>query len=355
MDTHGKFSASTLIIFGLFVALMPFLRLASAADEPKDIFPAVPSAVLTEVDIGAPAAESSAPTVYAEGAVLIDGRSREILFSHDCDRILPMASTTKIMTALVAAELLSPDDYVKVPKDAAGIEGSSIYLEAGETVSVKTLLYGLMLESGNDAATALAVLSCGSVDAFAEKMNEKAQSLGLTSTHFTNPHGLPDDSHHTTAYELAVIASAALENKTVAEAVSTQSAVMGGENSEKRRYFTNHNKLLRLYDGACGVKTGFTKAAGRCLVSAAERDGTLLIAVTLGCPDDWNAHTAMLDYGFDNFKSVNVLPEGGIDLSPFGLPCEKQKAVWRTLSKNAAPTLTYSVRYENGETEVRVK
>ncbi len=355
MDTHEKFSVSTLIIFGLFVALMPFFRLAVGTAEPRETHSSVPSAVLTEVDIGAATAESTAPTVYAEGAVLIDGRSREILFSHGCDRILPMASTTKIMTALVAAELLSPDDYVKVPKDAAGIDGSSIYLEAGETVSVKTLLYGLMLESGNDAATALAVLSCGSVDAFAEKMNEKAQSLGLTSTHFTNPHGLPDDSHYTTAYELAVIASAALENKTVAEAVSTQNAIVGGENGEKKRYFTNHNKLLRLYDGACGVKTGFTKAAGRCLVSAAERDGTLLIAVTLGCPDDWNAHTAMLDYGFDNFRSASILPDGGIDLSPFGLPCEKQKAVWRTLSKNAYPTFTYRVRYENGETEVEVK
>ena len=358
MDTYAKsqggsaFSAATLVIFGLFVAITPFIRLAAGINEHGS---AAPTCVLTEVDIEAPYANNGdAPEIFADGAVLIDGRSREILYSKECDKRLPMASTTKIMTALVAAETLSGDEYVKVPKECAGIEGSSIYLEVGETVSGKTLLYGIMLDSGNDAATALAILSCGSVERFAEKMNERAKSLGLTSTNFTNPHGLPDDNHYTTAYELAVIASEAMKNDKVAEAVSSVNAVAGGENGEKRRYFTNHNKLLRLYDGACGVKTGFTRAAGRCLVSAAKRDGTLLIAVTLGCPDDWNAHISMLDYGFRNFKSVMISPEEGIDLSPFGIPCEKSGEVWRTLPRDSSPALSYRVTYSHGETSLYV-
>ncbi len=208
---------------------------------------------------------------------------------------LPMASTTKIMTGLLAAEDPDLDREITVPASCAGVEGSSMYLKAEEKLPLKDVLYGLMLCSGNDAAECIAAV-CGGREDFIARMNKRAQQLGLTNTHFDNPSGLDGETHYTTAYELAKLAAFALQNETFAEVVATASYTSG------TRTMVNHNKMLRLYDGAIGVKTGFTKTAGRCLVSAAERNGRTVVVVTLNDGNDWNDHISMLDAAFADMK-----------------------------------------------------
>ena len=238
----------------------------------------------------------------AKSAVLIDAESGSILYEKNAHERMGMASTTKIMTALTVLWLCSADSVVTVPKEAVGIEGSSVYLCEGEELTVEQLLYALLLSSANDAAVALAIHSSGSVESFAEKMNQYAETLGIGDTHFTNPHGLYDEEHYTTAYSLALIAKEAMKNELLRKIFSTYKATIPFCGEPDRRLLVNHNKLLRTYDGAIGVKTGFTKKTGRTLVSAAERNGLTLIAVTLNAPDDWQDHTSMLDYGFENYE-----------------------------------------------------
>ncbi len=246
----------------------------------------------------------------AEAHLLMEADSGAVLAQKNADKRLPMASTTKIMTALTALRSLPLDTTVTITEDAVGVEGSSVYLVKGEVLTLEQLLYALLLESANDAAVAIAIAVSGSVSAFADKMNEMARTLGLTDTHFVNPHGLDDEQHYTTARELALIARAALDDPVFREIVSTRQKTIPLHGNEGVRLLLNHNKLLRLYDGCIGVKTGFTKHTGRCLVSAAERDGVRLIAVTLGCPDDWHDHTALLDYGFSLCESVTLAEPG---------------------------------------------
>ena len=250
-------------------------------------------------------------SLSARSAALYDPSSKTFLYTKNADERLPMASTTKIMTALVAIENASLDQSVAVSDEAIGTEGSSLYLKRGEILSMGDLLRGLMLRSANDAAAAIAYEISGSIEAFAEKMNEKAAIIGAESTHFTNPHGLDDTAHYTTAKDLAIIAAEALGNETFLSIVSTSKYIIKNTDGEAR-LLTNHNKLLSLYDGAIGVKTGFTKKSGRCLVGAAERDGTRLISVTINAPDDWNDHQALLDYGFFKLKSI-PLAKGSVD------------------------------------------
>lgn len=266
--------------------------------------------IVIPVEATAPMAEP--PSVSAQSAVLIEADSAEVAFSKSADFPLPMASTTKIMTALVALELADPATEITVGAESVGIEGSSIYLTEGETLTLEQLLYALLLESANDAATAIAIGLSGSVEAFAAEMNRKATSLGLRQTHFTNPHGLDHSEHFTTAYELALIARAAMQNPLFCQIVATRKTTVPHAATGGSRLLVNHNKLLRLYDGCIGVKTGFTKKSGRCLVSAAERDGVRLIAVTLHAPDDWNDHEKLLDYGFSRYKSVLLCAADGI-------------------------------------------
>lgn len=249
-------------------------------------------------------------SVSAQSAVLTDASDNAVLYAKNADKRMPMASTTKIMTALVAVENCDINKKVKIPQEAVGIEGSSVYLYAGEIMTLEDLLYAMLLASANDAAAAIAIEVGGSIDGFCELMNRRAETLGLHDTHFTNPHGLHNDEHYTTARELAVIAAAALSDKTVRKIVSTQKKTIVPIEGNTR-VVSNHNKMLRLYDGAIGVKTGFTKTSGRCLVSAAEREGLTLIAVTLNAPDDWNDHTLMLDYGFSRYESVVLAEAGG--------------------------------------------
>ena len=227
----------------------------------------------------------------ASAAVLMDADTGQVLYDHNGSRRMLIASTTKIMTALVALERASPTDVITV-KQKHMTEGSSMYLKPGERVTVEELLYGLLLCSGNDAALTLAISLCGSEQAFVRQMNCRAEKLGLTRTHFANPHGLDSGENYATALDLARLAQAALRNELFREVVSTKTITCAG------RTLTNHNKLLWRYDGCIGVKTGYTKHAGRILVSAAERNGQQLIAVTIEDPDDWRDHAALLDHGF---------------------------------------------------------
>lgn len=253
----------------------------------------------------------SALSVSADSAILIDGKSGAILYSKNAQRVRPMASTTKIMTALLAIESGNLDRSVTVTRESVGVEGSSIYLTEGEELTLRQLLYALLLSSANDAATAIAIEIGGSVEDFAEMMNKKAAQLGLSSTHFDNPHGLDSGSHYTTANDLALLAAHAMSIPEFRSIVSCYKTTIPMQGAPNGRLIVNHNKLLRSYPGAVGIKTGFTKKSGRCLVSAAERDGALLIAVTLAAPNDWQDHRAMLDYGFENYVSV-PLTDGGI-------------------------------------------
>ena len=221
-----------------------------------------------------------------------------------------MASTTKIMTALVAIENCPIDKMVTVSPEAVGVEGSSVYLKANEKISMESLLYALLLSSANDAAAAIAYEVAGGIPEFAELMNEKAKSLGLENTHFANPHGLDDAEHYTTARELALIARAALENETFSKIVSTKKKTISIHDGEESRLLVNHNRLLFEYDDVVGVKTGYTKKCGRTLVSAAEKDGVHLIAVTLSDGNDWVDHRAMLDYGYEKIECVTLCKAG---------------------------------------------
>ena len=274
------------------------------------------------------------PATSAASYALFDPVGGDFLAEKDGDTRRPMASTTKIMTGLLALELLSPDEEITIPPAAVGVEGSSIYLFVGERISVRTLLYALLLSSANDAATALAIHAAGSVEAFAAKMNEKALALGLTNTHFCNPHGLSVPEHYTTARDLARLTAAALEHPTFAEIVATKRYSAPQIGTDAGRLFLNHNRLLRTLDGAVGVKTGFTKASGRCLVSAAKRDGLLLIAVTLNDPNDWRDHTALLDWGFSVRTAFSPV------LTPLTLPVVGGTTGTVALLPQSAPTLT---------------
>ena len=241
--------------------------------------------------------------VSAKSASLYLHETGEFLFSKNADVRMPMASTTKIMTALVAIESCSLSDMVKIDESAIGTEGSSAYLKSTDVLSMEELLYALLLQSANDAAVAIACYVGGDNEGFSNMMNKKAELLGLQNTHFTNPHGLDSKEHYTTAHDLAIITSCALDNPIFKTIVSTYKKTFSTEN--RSRTYVNHNRLLLSYDGCIGVKTGYTKKSGRCLVSAAERDGLTYVSVTLNAPDDWNDHKMMMDYGFEQMEKIS--------------------------------------------------
>ena len=246
----------------------------------------------------------------AEYACVMDAITGELIFEKNAYEQHSMASTTKIMTALVALEKSSPEDVVAISTNADLQEGSSAYLTAGSSVYMKDLLYGLMLNSGNDAAVAVAEHISGGVEPFAALMTERAHEIGAADTSFVNPSGLDADGHYTTARDLALITREALKNPNFCEIVSSRTAQAKTVNSGTTLYFSNHNKLLALYEGCIGVKTGYTKNTGRCLVSAAERGGMTFIAVTLDDPNDWKDHSEMLDYAFAECYPKDIISEG---------------------------------------------
>ena len=240
----------------------------------------------------------------AASAILMDADSGRVLYERNAGQKMLIASTTKILTALVAIRHGDLNASVKVSREAAYTEGSSMYLKEGETLTLETLLYGVLLCSGNDAAVAVAQHVGGSVKGFVALMNEKARELGMEHSSFANPNGLDDEQHYSTARDMAKLARAALENETLMRIASTRSVTIGG------RTMTNHNKLLHYVDGCLGLKTGYTKAAGRTLVSCAEKNGQRLIAVTLQDGNDWADHQALYEYGFSAYPARTCAVRG---------------------------------------------
>ena len=251
--------------------------------------------------------------VSAQSALLMTADTGIVLYEKDAHTQRPMASTTKIMTAMLALEAADAlgDPAVEITQEMVAVEGSSMGLQEGDVITLTNLAAGMLLASGNDAANAVALYLDGSLEKFAQRMNSRAAQLGMEDTHFVTPSGLEGEDangmeHVSTAYDMALLAREALTNEKFREICSSAQYQVTFENPVKHVSYTNHNKLLTLYPGCIGVKTGFTKAAGRCLVSAAERDGVTLIAVTLNAPNDWDDHTAMLDYGFSQVEPYTM-------------------------------------------------
>lgn len=249
-----------------------------------------------------------APRVTARACALFEAESGRFVTGKNENERLPMASTTKVMTALLALERGDLNAEIEIPNEAVGQEGSSMYLGRGERMTLSDLLYGLLLTSGNDAAVAIAIHIGGSVENFCALMNERALSLGCKDTHFVNPNGLPNENHYTSARDLGKIAVTAMQNETFRKIVST--TYYETQSGDKTRALKNKNKLLWSYDGGNGVKTGFTKAAGRCLVFSAEQNGVLLTGVILNAPDLWNDAIALLDCGFACFTRRKFVSAG---------------------------------------------
>lgn len=253
----------------------------------------------------------SALEVSAKAAVVICGDTGEVLYSKNAEKRLQMASTTKIMTGILLCEYSNLDRVITVTEEMVRVEGSSMGLLAGDKITLRDLLYGLMLASGNDAANTIAIVMAGTIRDFADLMNHKAEEIGLKNTNFVTPSGLDDEQHYTTAYDLALLTKYAMQNEDFASAVGSKSAALNFGNPPYRRTFTNHNKLLNSVDGCVGVKTGFTKKSGRCLVSAVKRDGKYVIAVTLNAPNDWQDHKNMLEYGLSKIIQTEISPQKG--------------------------------------------
>ncbi|WP_138753456.1 D-alanyl-D-alanine carboxypeptidase family protein [Paenibacillus sinopodophylli] len=258
------------------------------------------------------AAHASPSTLYtnAKGSALIDVESGRLLYSSNGDTSMRIASLTKIMTAIVAIDNGKLTDMVKTSKRAVGKEGSSIYLQLGEEMSLLHMLYGLMLRSGNDAATAIAEHVGGSEEGFVHLMNEKAIFLGLTHTQFKNPHGLDEEGHYSSANDLAKLTAYALKNDVFAEIVSTRVKKVPNPHEKWEYSYINKNKMLNMYEGADGVKTGYTKKSLRCLVSSATRNGQQIAAVTINDGDDWSDHRKMLDWGFKHYPLQEIASKG---------------------------------------------
>lgn len=288
-------------------------------------------------------AEAETLSVFAGGAALIEAHSGRVLYESGGRTPLPMASTTKIMTALVALEHGCLEDMLTVPKEAEGTEGSSMYLKAGEQMSLEDLLYGLMLPSGNDAAVTIALHFGGSIEGFADMMNEKARELGCGNTHFVNPHGLHAKGHYTSALDLCTIARAAMEREDFAAIVNTQ--YHKTSTGAQVRTLKNKNKTLWNFEGGCGVKTGFTKKAGRCLVFAAKREGMLLIGTVLNCPDMWQQAFSLLTYGFDTY-ALKTLKDASVPLKEIKV----EGGVKKTLPAVLKTGILYPIRKDGTET-----
>ena len=232
--------------------------------------------------------------------IVMRADTKEIFAESNKDLRLPMASTTKTMTALIAVENCSLDEIVVIPDEAVDVEGSSVYLKKGDRYTVGELLYGLMLRSGNDAAVALALHVAGSVENFAEMMNLRAESLGLENTRFVNPHGLHDKNHYTSAYDLAVIGCEAMENDLFRKIVSTKFITVGS--GDDKKYWANKNKILSVYDGGNGIKTGYTTDSGRCLIASATRNGVTVVSVVLNRYDMFNDCCKLMDKAFETIN-----------------------------------------------------
>ena len=267
---------------------------------------------------------------------VLEVSSRRILHAENAARRLPMASTTKILTAIVTIEDCDLAEEVVIPAEAAGVEGSSVYLKAGEKYTVEELLYGLMLRSGNDAATALALHHSGSVAAFAQEMRERAALYGAADSSFANPHGLPAEGHYTTARDLALIAAHAMENETFRTIVSAKYYAPRG--------WANKNKMLYNFKGAAGIKTGFTTEAGRCLVTGAGREGMTLVSVVLNCPAMYERSAALLEGAFGQYRMTQLCARGAQGEDGAGCTADYDFSYPLTEAERAAVRREYVLR-----------
>lgn len=279
---------------------------------------------------------AAAPEISARSGVLMEKISGQILFDKDMHKKLPIASTTKILTALITLEQPNLDEYFVVDETAIRVEGSSMGLKPGDKVTLRGLAVGMLLASGNDAANAAAVRIDGSIDKFMERMNMRASEIGMMDSNFITPSGLDAKEHYSTAYDMALLARTALGNPVFGEICNKKNASIEFGNPPFRRFFANHNRLLTTYQGTIGLKTGFTKKAGRCLVAAAERNGITLIAVTLDAPDDWYDHSNLFNNGFGRISitekeytlSVKEMDiSGGVKLKLSLASFEKQQSL----------------------------
>ncbi len=248
-------------------------------------------------------------SVSAKSAILINADTLEILYAKEPHEKRGIASTTKILTSLIALEYAEPQKEVVASKEAVTIEGTALGLKAGDKITLKSLVYGMLLESGNDAANVVAYAISGSITEFSRVMNSYAKNIGMYDSNFVNPSGLTHKNHYSTAYDMALLTSVAIKNPVFKKICSTESAVISFGTPEISRRLSNHNRLLTEYDGVFGVKTGYTKASGRCLVTACEKNGVTLIAVTLNAYDDWFDHKKLYDYGFSLFEETEIKTE----------------------------------------------
>lgn len=281
--------------------------------------------------------------VSAEAAVLMCADNGEVVYAVNEHKQLSMASTTKIMTSLLVLEERTPFREVNVTKQMVSIEGTSMGLLPGDTVNFDALVHGMLLASGNDAANTAALVVGGSAENFAVMMNRRAKEIGMDNTNFVTASGLDDEEHYSTAFDMALLACEALENPEFRSICAKKSASLCYGNPPYSRTLTNHNRLLWSYSHAIGVKTGFTKKSGRCLVSAAERDGITLVAVTLNDRDDWNDHINMFEYGFSQVKKSEIFP----DLSSVLLPIVGGDAAGVAVEVGGIPAIVsdYPVEY----------
>lgn len=262
------------------------------------------------------------PSVSARSAALMVADSRELIYGKNEHEQRGMASTTKIMTALLTLECASPQKQVTVTEQMAAVEGTSMGLLPGDKVTYHDLVYGMLLASGNDAANTAAISIAGSIPEFAKLMNSRAKRIGMHNTSFVTPSGLDDENHYSTAYDMALLGCEAIKNPDFLSACSSVQARVCYGNEPYTRYLSNHNRLLKTFEGALGIKTGFTKKSGRCLVSAAERNGVTLVCVTLNAPNDWQDHKALLEYGFEHV-SVKTLDCALPELTVYGGTTDK--------------------------------
>ena len=263
------------------------------------------------------------PEISAKAAVVISADTGEVIYAHNAAEKLPMASTTKIMTTLLCLESGGLYDEFTVDSDAIKVEGSSMGLREGDTVTKYALCCGMLLPSGNDAANAAAVKISGSIEKFAELMNDRAREMGLSKTYFVTPSGLEGEGHGSSAADMALLAREALKNDVFRDICSKSSIKLRFGDPPYERWLKNTNKLLTMYDGVYGVKTGFTDEAGRCLVSACERDGKDIICVTLNDRNDWNDHMALYDYGFQTARTLEAPLPADITADVVGGSTEK--------------------------------
>ena len=318
-----------------------FLAFALLAGAPLTVAAHTPEAAIIVAE----------PTVSARYAVLIDAAGARTLFDKQAGVQAPMASTTKIMTALLLLEGGEPDLQLAVTEAMAAVEGTSMGLKAGDLVTRYGLACGMLLSSGNDAANAAAIHLAGSLRAFALRMNARAAGIGMHRTRFVNPSGLDEEGHQSTAYDMALLAREALKNPAFREICGQMRIRVSYGNPPYPRTLKNHNRLLQIVPGVIGLKTGFTKKSGRCLVSACEREGVTLIAVTLNAPDDWDDHTKLYDYGFSLYKPCQLDDPA----RTFALPVTGGRAVSAKLGFSAAPTALLPEKPQNLRRELLLR